>query len=291
MNKLILIIIFFNYSATSLDYKMYCDELFCKDKKSNHTVCLRKDVQCRPIENCKTLPMTRELRQVVVDQHNEMRNRFASGKDVYHNQPNAASNLMVINYDLELEEVVKCHLNTCTFDHDVCRKTKKFSTVGQNTFKGNGLFNPYKINKAMMAWYSEIKNVEPERYIKYTLAKPNAPETGHFTQLVWSKSEFIGCTASTDGTILYFGCNYGPAGNVDGVRTVKWGTPCSECPNKLKCNSKYKSLCGDLLAIPDPPGTKPGASSLSTFAPSLKNCKNKTYFALVLLLYAIIVFI
>ncbi|CAH0558153.1 unnamed protein product [Brassicogethes aeneus] len=117
-------------------------------------------------------------------------------------------------------------------------------------YAGNGRISAKLIKKAMASWYSEIKDMEPDIYTKYD-DPASGKAIGHFTQLVWAKSEFIGCAASTDGKKLYFGCNYGPAGNVKGAGILKWGTPCTECENSLKCNQKYESLCGVLLPIPD----------------------------------------
>ncbi|CAH0556088.1 unnamed protein product [Brassicogethes aeneus] len=239
--------------SESLDYELYCNELYCDEEKN--TVCLRKYDQCEPRQNCENLPMSAETREEVRTQHNEFRNKFAGGKD--DEMTNTTSNMMVINYDMELEEVVRCHINTCIWGHDKCRRTEKFERPGQNLYQKTGGDNDLKvvIKSAVKRWYQEIKYMTPNQYDSFYPPKTASTkqQIGHFTQLVWAKTEFVGCAASksSDGSELYFGCNYGPGGNVLDTSILKWGPPCSVCKNGLKCNEKYESLCGVLLAIPD----------------------------------------
>lgn len=76
---------------------------------------------------------------------------------------------------------------------------------------------------------------------------------GHFTQAMWYNTSHVGCghsfmPYSEDGQSYYYIlCNYGPAGNILRHMVYKRGEPCSECEkyHKVKCNKRYKGLCGD----------------------------------------------
>lgn len=75
---------------------------------------------------------------------------------------------------------------------------------------------------------------------------------GHYTQVVWANSEYVGCAAHTcssftglsssfnGGTIVV--CNYGPGGNYNKQFPYLTGTPCSACPSGTTC---AKNLCDD----------------------------------------------
>ncbi|CAG0893720.1 unnamed protein product [Darwinula stevensoni] len=69
---------------------------------------------------------------------------------------------------------------------------------------------PVKANNAVDAWYNEIH--------LYTFGTKCSEETGHFTQLVWTKSRRLGVARakSKDGLTWYVVCNYDPPGNVSG---------------------------------------------------------------------------
>lgn len=73
---------------------------------------------------------------------------------------------------------------------------------------------------------------------------------GHFTQVIWAETTHIGCgrtfsMSKNNFYSVYIYCNYGPSGNIVTKPVYKRGKPCSNCV-KLKCNSKYSGLCGDV---------------------------------------------
>lgn len=79
--------------------------------------------------------------------------------------------------------------------------------------------------------------------------------TGHYTQLVWATSEYIGCghasfledisvhdNPKSPHVVHRLVCNYGPAGNIQGASVYRIGKPCSACSNKI-CDKTYTGLC------------------------------------------------
>jgi hypothetical protein len=84
----------------------------------------------------------------------------------------------------------------CFDNHDKCRNTLEFSQVGQN------LYNTYStqevpvaqtIDKCVSKWYAEKQFTTQDHVNKM----PRAIEAiGHFTQLIWHDSCFVGCCAA-----------------------------------------------------------------------------------------------
>lgn len=88
--------------------------------------------------------------------------------------------------------------STCSFAHSS-------TGLGENIWMGtSGQFTPRQI---VDTWYGEAGS--------YNFSNPGyAPNTGHFTQIVWKNSTQLGCgRAFCQGMDLWV-CNYAPAGNV-----------------------------------------------------------------------------
>ncbi|XP_049819288.1 venom allergen 5-like [Aethina tumida] len=231
-----------------------------------NTKCRRSD--CSPVPGCKEEPMTDDIRRYFVDVHNKLRNQLALGEDL--NFKDTVSNMRAISYDTELEEMARCHVNECKFGgsnvHDKCRRTSAFKWVGQNvhydkssSFSNSWLY-PNNTLYVVNSWYKEIIYLDPStyEYFRYKLKDgiKNEKQVGHFTQLVWADTYKIGCARATkkfDQSVykhgILFVCNYGPGGNIRSRQILKKGSPCSNCPANLTCNSKYAGLCGEVDKI------------------------------------------
>lgn len=240
--------------------KKWPDCLNDKGVMSTNTVCLESGCDPR-FQGCLELPSTREFRQGILDKHNELRNKLASGADTRGGNQ-AASNMMALSYDLDLEYTARCHANMCLFEHDTCRGTKKFPEAGQNlavsdlvsTTREHTQEDVDKISTVahfqslVNEWYEEITLADFTNAIdKYVFNE----EAGHFAALIWAETTHVGCATSVDRskkkeTHVYLTCNYGPMGNAEGEPMYKKGSPCSECPSGISCNTKYTAMCGEI---------------------------------------------
>lgn len=83
---------------------------------------------------------------------------------------------------------------------------------GENIFWGIGL--DYTPRDASNSWYNEIKE-----YVYEPIGRSNWHRTGHYSQMVWSRSEKvgIGMAVCSSGAILIV-ANYDPAGNTMGQK-------------------------------------------------------------------------
>lgn len=220
---------------------------------------------CKPRSSgCLEFPSDVKFRQTMLDIHNELRNKIASGSDRRGGITNVA-NMMALSYDVGLEHTAKCHIHGCQFKHDKCRGTKRFPNPGQNIalksiIKERLTESDYKnfsrietFIKFVGMWYDEIERGSFKDNIDPFISTSKA---GHFTQLIWAKTTHIGCARATDRsvpntiTILLF-CNYAPPGNVIGGSMYISGSSCTQCPQNVKCNTKYKSLCGQDYPAPN----------------------------------------
>lgn len=68
-------------------------------------------------------------------------------------------------------------------------------------------------------------------------------EIGHYSQMVWAKTKYVGCAhvsfVENNETVDRLVCNYGPTGNIIDAAIYKRGKPCIEC----KCNNEFEALC------------------------------------------------
>lgn len=227
-------------------------------KMYTNTACERQN--CDPkFKECIELPPDAEFRQAMLDKHNELRNKIASGQDTTGGN-SAAANMRALSYDLGLEYTSICHVHGCRMVHDKCRGTKLFPEAGQNlamltrtehepiTQEIVDQFSTLDTFKELVdGWYDEIKLDDFTNKIDPFDFKH---ETGHFTALIWATTTHMGCARAIDRTKekefdVHLTCNYSPDGNIIGASMYKKGEGCSQCPSGIKCNSKYKALCGE----------------------------------------------
>ena len=165
-------------------------------------------------------------KQLITKKHNDFRLLIAQGK--VKNQPKG-TNLKKFKWDDKLAAAAQEIANTNQFKH-VRVYDARFG-VGQNLYQSyvwlssNQMDTKSDWNAAVTAWFQEHKDY------KY----PQIPNslTGHYTQLVWANTEYVGCGYSVyrqDGFLkkLYV-CNYGPAGNYVGEAPYETGA--SGCEN------------------------------------------------------------
>lgn len=84
------------------------------------------------------------------------------------------------------------------------REVSGIGYVGENLAKGWRSLSP---EQATDMWYDEVKFTNNGRIDSFTM------ETGHYTQVVWKKSVYLGC--GTNGGLVV--CQYGPGGNMGGM--------------------------------------------------------------------------
>ncbi|CAH1113370.1 unnamed protein product [Psylliodes chrysocephalus] len=253
MAKLIILFLMTVIAVTYIVFAQadYC-QMSCKlnNQLFTHIICQRKNMNCGAGPDCGSsfnpIDLTEEDKQLILDVHNELRNKVATGQETIGNQP-PASNMNALSYNEEIATFAQCHSNECQFKHDKCRRTAEWEWVGQNLekkFSSDGNVR-VAINASIHNWYREVKSFSSS-WIN-TFAE-HGVMIGHYTQLVWAESKYVGCglTNYLSGDLNYFifACNYGPGGNVAGASVYKIGSPATDCPGGESANPNYQGLCG-----------------------------------------------
>ncbi|XP_048728208.1 GLIPR1-like protein 1 [Ostrea edulis] len=149
-----------------------------------------------------------------------------------------AANMKKMIWSDDLADLAENWARECIKGHSdkSLRKTKKFKKVGENihrsTRKKTGL-------AAVSSWYKE------KSFYNFKKNKCSGV-CGHYTQVVWATSEYVGCAVAYcprffkgRGGYNYV-CNYGPRGNWRRKKPYIPGLQCSRCPRGYTCQ---KGLC------------------------------------------------
>ncbi|KAH8028870.1 hypothetical protein HPB51_020001 [Rhipicephalus microplus] len=221
-----------------------------KKQRPTHTACLPPNKEC----TIKASRVSKADIKLILKTHNHYRGMVAMGK--LKKFP-AATNMRQLLWDEELASVAQAKADQCTnadgeLHHDKAadRFTTKFKSVGQNLAfqRSSASFGGTDWPGQIKAWFDEYDHYPPASVNSF--APPSGESTGHFTQIVWALTGYVGC-GYTDYTVtgakempymqLYV-CNYGTAGNVLTRPIYLTGAVCTACPKGTTCVKKT-GLC------------------------------------------------
>ncbi|KAK9882203.1 hypothetical protein WA026_019715 [Henosepilachna vigintioctopunctata] len=154
---------------------------------------------------------------LILNLHNGYRQKLLRGE--IENQPQAefGSIKMLKWHPVLANEALKI-ASTCNFEHVRVNISEFKDGVGQNLFRTCS-FRKRKPDwkKPLQVWFQEHE--------KYRFPDEPNVKNGHYTQLIWGDTQFVGCSLSefirnekqvkTRFCTLYV-CNYGPPGNIEG---------------------------------------------------------------------------
>lgn len=198
----------------------------------------------------------------ILDLHNTLRNKIASGGEKGFKSASKMSVLVRFQYkiknikkilikekiqkwDTELAALAEFNVKQCKIKHDQCRATSQFPYAGQNLgVRSNTADYEDKssvIKNVINAWYDEIKDAKSSNIAK--CCGP-AHKIGHFTQVVRDEAVSVGCAiskyADKKWKNLLMACNYSIT-NMVSQPVYAAGSPASGC--STGGNGKYTSLC------------------------------------------------
>lgn len=219
-----------------------------------------------PICSNFTRGLSKKQKELLLNTHNQLRQRVALGKEP--DQP-SASNMMALVWDNEGEEIAQRWAEQCQKSYekpfeDKCRTKLIGVPGGQNL----NVEMPEKLQKNIEGYL--IRRVNQwflqGKHFQYTWSAEYLPtHTDSYSQIVWASTKSIGCGLSynnSDTDSMYrFVCNYYPAGNVVGETIYKKGMACTECPVGSGCSKKWPGLC---TVVADDMGGKIPSGTINT---------------------------
>ncbi|XP_051956660.1 peptidase inhibitor 16-like [Xyrauchen texanus] len=183
--------------------------------------------------------LTEEQKLTIMNMHNELRSQV---------HPSAAFMQRVV-WDEKLRLEAEAYASKCIWNHNP--RLKQLS-MGDNLFSST---EPFNATKAMLDWFGE--------HVDYNYENNACPEEmtcRHYTQMVWAKSNKLGCAtylcntitglSSENRTLLV--CNYFPRGNVVGQRPYESGEACSKCPDNLPVCEEKICVAENLFSSEEP---------------------------------------
>ncbi|XP_031637955.1 uncharacterized protein LOC116350332 [Contarinia nasturtii] len=232
----------------AINFQYYCrPELDCMKKPAkSHVMCSYPTNWTSGCKSPRFIPLTDAHKKIFLDGHNVRRNIIALGKLPGIFAGRKAVDMAEIVWDDELEMIAQKNLITCEFEHDQCRRTKKYIWAGQNLAqrcKQPFLTPEEAMEWANEAWWNEYKDVtfidKSNNYSSISASN----QYGHFTQMARDKAYAMGCavTSTEDEYCHTIACNYA---------VTNWGLDpvYATGPVRSKCKTfskKYPGLCSD----------------------------------------------
>ena len=79
-----------------------------------------------------------------------------------------------------------------------------------------GALDSLKCEDGIKFWYDEIQDFDFSKGRPFQKSLDEGKKVGHFTQLVWDDTRYVGCAKSYSekSFTVYIVCNYDPPGNI-----------------------------------------------------------------------------
>lgn len=149
-------------------------------------------------------------RQGITDTGSRLSSQDARGLLNFHNQSRAAVGVDGLQWSQKLAGYAQFwadHLASsgCRMQH------RQGDNYGENLFMGTAGY--YSAVDAAKSW-----EAEKQYYRGQVLSSSNWHASGHYTQMVWRDTSYVGCGQSQCNGSLIVVCNYDPPGNYMGHR-------------------------------------------------------------------------
>ena len=134
-----------------------------------------------------------------MEKHNSLRAQVANGQQ--SGQPSAA-NMKKLKWSNELAKIAQRWADQCPQHHDTNRKSPDFAQEpGQNKADSWNSANSFEWGQwgqsRVQRWFDEVKDW-PAGNVEAFSSNGATGTIGHYTQVVWAETEFVGC-----GVIYY----------------------------------------------------------------------------------------
>ncbi|XP_061097490.1 cysteine-rich venom protein [Conger conger] len=203
------------------------------------------------------------VQKEIVDGHNAVRSGV---------QP-TASNMLKIEWNTEAAAHADSWAKGCSMGHSTHNKRIiSTSACGENIYLSS---EPDSWSSALSSWHSEVNGY------KYGVGQVGKAPVGHYTQMVWYRSNQVGCAVAhcPDSKFQYFYvCQYCPPGNFVHTNPYTEGPSCGQCPDNCD-NNLCTNPCPFLDKYANCGGLKNrygcGNKFIATWCPASCQCAGK----------------
>lgn len=137
-----------------------------------------------------------------------------------HNAARAEVNVPPLSWDTGLTNLASNYAQKLAdediFEHDP--QTGINPRHGENLWKGTKATFTYV--QMSGAWVNE-KSLYKDGVFPNVVTKGHWSAVGHYTQIIWGKTMYVGCAIASNRRDDFLVCRYSPAGNVIGQRPTK----------------------------------------------------------------------
>lgn len=195
--------------------------------------------------------VTNEDKKLIVNMHNDLRNKVATQQTILGKSLPGAGNMIQMYWSETLAQKAQDWANQCNNSHASAefRKMPQFQ-AGDNISIQHWQNGTPKMDwkVAINKWSSQINQFNGKNAYKY---KPAGPESGDFTQMIWADTFLMGCGYAVfkakfpQALSNIYVCFYGPAGDRPNMPMYRppVNNACN-CYKGLGCNNQiYKQLC------------------------------------------------
>ncbi|XP_058469750.1 cysteine-rich venom protein-like [Solea solea] len=167
------------------------------------------------------LAVTSSEKTEIVNKHNALRRGVTP----------TPSDMLKMTWNNDAAANAQQWANGCSMNHSPgSNRVIPTSGCGENLYMSG---NKDSWSDAIQSWYDEVKDW------RYGQGSINGGVIGHFTQIVWYRSNQVGCAMAycPNASYKYFYvCHYCPPGNYQYTHPYNDGASCADCPNA--CDNK-----------------------------------------------------
>ncbi|KAI8040311.1 antigen 5 like allergen Cul n 1 [Drosophila gunungcola] len=184
-----------NTTTTPTDY---CQSGLCHFTKK-HIACRNKGEISKQCPAGAQLVNLSGLHDLILDEHNALRNILAAGKVSNLPQPDRMATLQ---WHTELEYLATLNVKQCDLKYDLCHNTPDFGNSGQNLalvninlLKGDGNHTTEcLIRESIGGWWNQSANITKEQLQRFPKGKL-AESISNFAVMARDNNTFVGCAA------------------------------------------------------------------------------------------------
>ncbi|EYC03666.1 hypothetical protein Y032_0092g2549 [Ancylostoma ceylanicum] len=188
---------------------------------------------------------TDELRQRILDLHNNLRSRLAKGLEknvlLYNESSLQASAMRKLMYDCAAEQAAYEVAKKCLNVRTPCGKLNGY---GENMARvmGDDVTPVLAAEKAISKWWGEFASHGHHWNNMYTKELLQSGNLEHYVQMAWSRTTHIGCAVQNCASSTIVVCRYRPTGRRLNDVIYEVGDTCSACPHGTSCEQET-GLC------------------------------------------------